>query len=152
YVQLTPAGNDTFTWAASTSDVRALQRAAADRISACWCGSTFDLDLNITDASPHQVALYALDWDNLRPAERIDILAAGPATVLDTRTLSSFSGGQYLVWTLSGHVTIHVTSTSGPNAVVSGLFFDGISGGPVVVSNAATGISTTGATLTGTVN
>jgi hypothetical protein len=35
----------------------------------------------------------------------------------------SFNGGVYLVWNVSGHITIRVTSTAGLNAVVSGLFF-----------------------------
>jgi hypothetical protein len=33
--------------------------------------------------------------------EEIEILDAG-GVVVDTRTVSSFSGGQYLVWNLSG--------------------------------------------------
>jgi hypothetical protein len=43
--------------------------------------------------------------------------------VLDSRTLSSFTGGQYLVWNLGGHVQLRVTNLSGISAVVSGLFF-----------------------------
>ena len=44
-------------------------------------------------------------------------------TVLDTRALSGFQGGQYLVLNLSGSVTLRVTVTAGLNAVASGLFF-----------------------------
>jgi len=43
--------------------------------------------------------------------------------VLDTRTLTGFHGGQYAVWTLSGHVTLRVTRTGGNNAVISGVLF-----------------------------
>jgi hypothetical protein len=49
--------------------------------------------------------------------------SAGP--VLDTRTPSSFTGGQYLVWTVSGTVTFRLTHLAGINAVLSGLLFGG---------------------------
>jgi hypothetical protein len=46
--------------------------------------------------------------------------------VLDTETVSSFTAGQYLNWAISGNVlnTITHTAGAGPNAVLSGLFFD----------------------------
>jgi len=47
--------------------------------------------------------------------------------VLDTETVSSFSGGDYLQWAVSGNVVIKVTPLSG-NAVISGLFFDPATG------------------------
>src|SRR4029077_12917455 len=113
--------------------------------------TTFDFHIDLTDGSAHQLALYAIDWDNQPRSQRVDVLIFGTNTVLDTRTLTGFSGGRYLVWRLSGHVTIRVTLLSGPNAVVSGLFF-GPTGPvapqpPTVVTSAATAISTTGATL-----
>ncbi len=43
--------------------------------------------------------------------------------VSDTRSLAAFGGGQYLVWNILGHVRIVVTVDSGPNALVSGVFF-----------------------------
>lgn len=48
---------------------------------------------------------------------------AGPdGTILDTRTLTNYGGGQYLVWNLSGHVVIRATALAGPNVVISGIF------------------------------
>jgi hypothetical protein len=44
-------------------------------------------------------------------------------SLLDTQNLSSFSGGTYLVWTISGHVKFTMTKAAGPNSVASGLFF-----------------------------
>ena len=63
------------------------------------------------------MAIYAVDWDSGGRAENVSVLDAVTGTVLDTRSLSSFSNGQYLVWTIKGHVTISVTQTS-PNAVI----------------------------------
>ncbi len=124
YAQVTLAGQSSWTWAASTTDLRALQNPAGGRIAACWYGSTFTVDVNLTDGQTHQVGLYFLDWDNGGRTERVDVLDAATGSVLDSRTVSSFTGGQYLVWNLSGHVTFHITDLTGVNAVLSGLFFD----------------------------
>jgi hypothetical protein len=70
------------------------------------------------------VALYNLDWDggDVR-AQRVDVLDATTGAVLDSQTISAFSNGQYLVWTIGGSVRFRVTNTGPGNAVVSGLFF-----------------------------
>ncbi len=127
YASVTPAGQLSWTWTSSTNDTRALQKSSnpSDRIAATWySGTTFSVDVNLTDGSSHQVALYFLDWDNQSRSERIDVLDAQTGIVLDTRTVSSFSTiPQYLVWNLKGHVILKFTSIGGLNAVASGLFF-----------------------------
>jgi hypothetical protein len=128
YAQVTFSNAPSATWAGSTTDVRALQKGAAtatDRIASTWVSNTsFSIDLSLGDGNWHQVALYCLDWDNRSRIERIDILDSATSNVLDSRTISSFTGGQYLVWNLRGAIKIQVTRTSGDNAVVSGIFFD----------------------------
>jgi hypothetical protein len=127
YVTVTPSGNANYVWASSTTDVRGLQKAFSkgDQIAACWYTvSSFTVDLNFNDANTHQVSLYLLDWDNYNGrTERVDILDANN-TLLDSRAVSSFVNGEYLVWNLTGHVIIQVTNTNASsNAVMSGLFF-----------------------------
>jgi hypothetical protein len=128
YVAVTPAGNSSYTWAFSTSDPRALEKASSltDRIAACWySGASFTIDLAFNDSNTHQVALYLVDWDIFGGGrtQRVDMLD-GNGHVLDTRAVSSFVNGQYLVWNLSGHVVVRITNTNPlANAVVSGLFF-----------------------------
>ena len=125
YAQVAPSGQQSFTWVASTTDVRGLQKAASatDRLAATWFGDTFSIDLNLTDASTHRVALYVVDWDSTTRAETIEIRDAATSALLDTRSVSAFNGGRYLVWNVTGHVTIKVINTGSGNAVVSGLFF-----------------------------
>jgi hypothetical protein len=143
YASVNVTGNYNYVWNGSTSDPRALVNpGASGRLAACWytpsgsAGSSFTIDVNLTDGQAHPVALYALDWDNYGPRqERIDVLDAATGTVLDSRTLTNFSGGQYEVWNVSGHVQFRVTNlVNGSNAVISGLFFGpGAAAGPIVV-------------------
>jgi hypothetical protein len=113
-----------FTWVASTGDPRALQTGSGTgRIAATWYGSAFGFDVNLTDGKVHQFALYATDWDNQGRGERVQIVDANTGKVLDTRDLSNFTNGIYLIWNLSGHVKVKVSLNSGDNAVVSGVFF-----------------------------
>ena len=123
---ITPTGNSSFTWSASTTDVRALQRGSGSgQIAACWFSSgAFTVDLNLTGGAEHNVAAYFLDWEGSGRTERIDLLDTGTGILLDSRTLASFSGGQYLIWAISGHVTLRIATLTGANAVISGLFFD----------------------------
>jgi hypothetical protein len=81
------------------------------------------VDINLTDGQSHTVSIYALDFDTTSRSERIDVVDPSTGTVLDTRTLSSFHGGTYVSWNLSGHVQLVFTKLAGVNAVLSGLFF-----------------------------
>src|SRR5262249_480967 len=116
------------TWAASTSDPRALEwPTGGGRTAAAWYNaetSSFTLDLDLADGQLHQVALYAVDWDRRGRAEQIDIVDASIGMVLDTQPLKALEGGVYAVWKVTGHVRFVVTVTDGPNAVISGLFVD----------------------------
>jgi hypothetical protein len=125
YASFAVQNQGNYIWASSTSDPRALQTGSGTgRIAAIWYRSgTFNFDVNLTDGNPHQFALYALDWDANGRSETIQVVDANTNAVLDTRTLSSFSNGVYLVWSISGHVKINVIWTGGANGVVSGVFF-----------------------------
>jgi len=126
YVTPAASGNSNYVWAASTTDIRALQQSASttQRIAGVWySGTQFVIDLPYTGTATHQLAVYCLDWDSLGRTETLEILDANNA-VLDTRVLSGFSGGTWSVWTVSGHVKLRVTRVSGVNAVVSGIFLD----------------------------
>jgi hypothetical protein len=126
YATVTPMSAGSYIWSSSTGDTRALQRGAgSDRIAATWySGTFFDVYLNITDESPHQIAVYCLDWDFLGRAQKVDVLNAATNAVLDSRSISAFGTGVYLIWNVSGGVKLRFTQTSSDlNAVVSGIFF-----------------------------
>jgi len=126
YAQVSTAGASNWTWASPTTDPRALQTSpgSSTRLAACdFSGTSFTLDVNLTDGKAHQVALYMLDWDTTGRAQTVQITDASTGAVLDTRSVSNFNGGQWLVWNITGHVKITITCTAGMNAVVSGLMF-----------------------------
>jgi hypothetical protein len=104
-----------------------LQNAAGTgRIAGVLFASTsFSVEVKLTDGQPHQLALYALDWDNFGGgrSERIDLIDDATGNVLDSRTISGFQQGEYLAWNVTGSVTVKITSTNAnSNAVLSGLF------------------------------
>lgn len=126
-ITLTASGASVRTWQSSTNDGRALQKPGfpLDRIAACWYSTgTFSLDVNISDGQTYQLALYLLDWDQQGRSETVSLVDPSSGATLDMRTASGFSNGEYLVWTVSGHVTVQIANGSGsPDAVVSGVFF-----------------------------
>ncbi len=111
YAQVTFTGQSNFTWAGSTTDIRALQKAAAsDRIASTWCvGDSFEIDINLTDGNWHQVGIYGLDWDDngtSSEGRRSGCRQRQPSGQPDS---PAFSNGRYLVWNLSGQVKIRTT-------------------------------------------
>jgi hypothetical protein len=124
FASFTVNGNP-YTWNGNPSDVRALdQPGGGSRIASSWFSPiAFNIGIDITDGGTHQVAFYALDWDNIGRNETITVSDAVSGALLDTRTLSSFSGGVYLVWNISGNVNFTITPNV-QNAVISGVFFN----------------------------
>lgn len=113
------------TWEIPTADPRGLLRAnASERLAANWNSpSNLVLNLWLGDGELSLVSIYCVDWDggNSR-SQRIEIFDPNTQTVLDTRTLSAFSGGTYLSWSVRGQIEIRVTRLEGASAVVSGVF------------------------------
>jgi len=122
---VTPAGQQAWTWAASTLELPALQKvAAADRIAATWYGTTFTVDVAPGDAQAHRLSLYFLDYGGTDRRLLIEVLHPTTSAILDSRVIQNFGGGLYLTWQITGTVRIRVTLQAGPNAVLSGLFLD----------------------------
>ncbi|MCL5667038.1 MAG: GPI anchored serine-threonine rich family protein [Patescibacteria group bacterium] len=126
YVQVLGINNIPFIWADPSSDVRALQKADSDvRVAASWYNySQFSVDMNFTDNNEHQVALYFLDYDSYNRGQTVDVLDAVSGQVLNSQNIFSFHDGKYLSWQVKGHVKFRITSATGSNVVLSGMFFD----------------------------
>ncbi|MDG3002529.1 S8 family serine peptidase [Paludisphaera mucosa] len=128
-VSLALASASSYTWAAGSADVRALQDpAGTGRTAATWySASAFSATLSL-GAQPRTVGLYFVDWDGSARSQRVDVLDADTGALLDSRTVASFHDGLYLSWSLAGRVQLRITRTAGVNAVLSGLFLDGEAG------------------------
>jgi hypothetical protein len=146
YATVTPAGESSHTWAATTTDPRALQTpGGSSRIAACWYSSlSFTVDVNLTDGQLHDIEFYFMDWDTTIRGETVTISNAATGAVLDTRSLSSFHSGVYLDYAVTGNVLINVTKTAGYNAILGGIFFDpaAVATSAIVNSAPATGPAT----------
>jgi hypothetical protein len=129
-----------------TSNVTALQHPwDGDRIASRWYRSSPEgtvFDINFVDGATHRLAMYCLDWKGTATdgvAQSVTVMDAVNKTVFDTRTVTAFQNGIWLVWDIKGHVQIRVTGTgTGLNAYVHGLFFGGASAltAAPVISNA----------------
>ena len=148
YASVSLSGISTYTWAASTAQIRAPQKSATgstDRVAGVWYAANSEsIDIHLSDGNSHQIAIYALDWDyNNARAERVDVIDDATGALIDTRDISSFQNGVYLAWNVKGNVTLKVTNTSGAsgNAVISGLFF-GTANSPLTPAATASFIQT----------
>lgn len=126
FVVVSPVRAAVWTWAASTADVRGLQRpdtTTTDRFASAWYGDVFELDVTFSDAVAHQVALYAVDWDGLGRAQTIEVLDSLGTVKHTVTTGPELRTGVYYVWRISGHARIRVTRTAGANGVAFALLF-----------------------------
>jgi subtilisin family serine protease len=126
---LTLTGQASYVWT-YPGDPNAAQMAppaqTGARIASAWYSyNSFTADVNISDGQTHRLAAYFDDWDRGGRQETVQVLDASSGAVLDTRSMSNFASGQYLVWNVSGHVQVRVTNNNpNSNAVITALFLD----------------------------
>ncbi len=139
YATVSFTGSSSFVWASPTTDPRALQHpAASGQIAATAFGTSFTVDINLTDGQAHNVALYLLDWENAGRVERVDLIDVSTGIVDRTQTISKFVNGVYLYWNIVGHVQFRFTVVQGGNAVLSGLFFGLVPAAPAMITDPTT--------------
>jgi len=91
--------------------------------------TSYYLEINFGN-STHNFEVYVVDDQNggtkLR-SEELQVLDGDTNAVLyDSGSFTSFTGGAYYKWSVTGHVKVKVinTSTNGTNAVINGAFFN----------------------------
>lgn len=143
-------GANYYDWEASgTSDARALQVSpgSSTRVSACNYSNdgSFTVSLDLADGSTHQVSIYLLDSDDQGRSETVQVSDATTGTVLSSTDVTSFSGGDYLVYDLAGDVNISFINDPGSlNCTFSGIFFDPGPSSAAAATFAGADISTQG--------
>lgn len=132
YASVTTSQLHAGTWVANGTEARYLERVEnANRIAAYWVNdygttSVCYLNLHLTGTGPHRISIYCLDeYSSASRKQQIDIMTADGSQVLDSRTVNSFSQGQYWTWDVYGDVKIRFTAVGALNqSVISALFFD----------------------------
>jgi serine protease len=135
-------GATTKVLAASTSNARALQKNVDfnHNIEAYDDSATnFSVNLTVNDTAEHQVTLYLADYDHKKRIERVLELNPTTGALLAAQDVANFSNGQFISFNITGSVTFEFQNIGGPNAVLSGIFFDAPPGSPLNF----TGIDTT---------
>jgi hypothetical protein len=128
-----------YTWAAHTTDARALEglNGSTRTASTYYDPSQLQIQMHFSSAYAGNLQLYAVDWDS---TTRRETIAAGGQTA----TLSgSFSQGAWISFPINvaagTTLPITVTRTAGANAVLSGIFLGDAGTPPVPVSSAPQG-------------
>ena len=120
---------------ASTNPAAPQVPGSSSRLASAWTGgawalgTTVSVDVHIADGQAHRVSLYAADWPG-GTSEAFRVTDDATGAVLDTRSLSSFAGGAYLSWDVTGDVTISVSNTAGDTALLSAVYFDPATSAP----------------------
>jgi uncharacterized repeat protein (TIGR01451 family) len=119
-----------------------------------------EFQVNTTDRQSHRLALYFSDWQPAQPLQAfplkrsitIHVRDTDSGAILDTRILSDYTAGVYLVYNYVGNITFHIennyppVNTDGvtrdlPNGTVTAFFWGGQGLPPQNGSPAALSIS-----------
>jgi hypothetical protein len=111
-----------YIWARQTDDRRALVMLDGSRVAACRYAPTLDLTVDSQGRS-RRLSLYYVDWDRQRTRQTFSV-RGDDGTLLDWREVGDIQGGCYLTWEIQGAVRLTIEHQTGPNAVISGIFFD----------------------------
>ncbi|MGH9447056.1 MAG: alpha-L-rhamnosidase C-terminal domain-containing protein, partial [Terriglobia bacterium] len=96
-----------------------------------WGTATMVIDIRLKHAHNYRLALYAVDFDRKGRRESVDILRL-PSLVLaaPVQVISDFQQGRYLILECHDSVRLRINAIRGPDAVVSGVFFDPLESHP----------------------
>jgi hypothetical protein len=113
-------------WSLPPIDLRAPEiYGSTNRILAAWSNSqTVGFLVQFGDNLWHQLAIYCVDADRLGRKQQVSIVDQGNNSVLDSRLLTNFEEGKYLVWNVRGAVKVRVQCMGPADAVVNGIFLD----------------------------
>ena len=123
-VSVTLAQGSRYVWASGTSDVRALENAAGtSRTASCYYDpNQIQLTLGFSSAYSGNLELYAVDWDQ---GGRRETITVGNQTA---NLNADFSQGAWTTFAINqaagSTLTITITNTTGPNAVLSGILLN----------------------------
>ena len=93
------------------------------RIASCYFTNFFTVDIDIGDQT-RKVSLYLTDFDEGNREVEISVTDADGNTLMSPIEVIGYEDGWYLQFVMSGRVHFTFDLMFGPNAVISGIFFD----------------------------
>ncbi|MCP4313094.1 MAG: hypothetical protein GY790_17685 [Bacteroidetes bacterium] len=86
---------------------------------------TMTVDIRMDEGKSHQIALYFLDWDEAGRRVAVEMFDLNSKRLLaPVQVVRDFAGGKYLIYSYDGPVRFRINHVRGPNATLSGIFFD----------------------------
>ncbi|MCC8425829.1 alpha-L-rhamnosidase C-terminal domain-containing protein [Mucilaginibacter sp. UR6-11] len=86
---------------------------------------TMTVDIQANGNQQHQLAVYFLDWSSEARRSAIEIYDAGTLKLLaPVQMVKNYQNGRYLIFNYTGSIRLRIDQVRGPNAAISGLFFD----------------------------
>lgn len=110
----------------NTADTRGVrkERGVKKNIAAYTLSDKeFSLDI-VVPGKAKTVTLYMVDYDNMARSMKVIVENADTGKVYDTCDVEAFVGGALLSYRFKGHVRVRFVNMGGPDAVLSGVWFD----------------------------
>lgn len=126
YAGLLTRGHTMVDWQDSPSDYRALLRPTRGRIASAFqaLNGQCDFLVGMRDSLTHKISVYLLDPDGGRDSS-VQLIDSNVNKVLyDSGSIGDYRSGAWLSWYLRGSSIVRISSLGGPEACVSGIFFD----------------------------
>jgi alpha-L-rhamnosidase len=90
---------------------------------ACW--QTMTIDVKLARQDEYEFSLYFLDWDKQSRRTAIEVIDLNTKNIIaPVRIVENYAGGRYMTFRYNNSVRFRINHVRGPNAVVSGIFFD----------------------------
>lgn len=130
---ITYAFNRTMNWTTNSTDSRALapDNGYPRSLGAIYTQDplptlqTMTVDIETTPGKEFQTALYFLDWDDTGRRSAVEMFDLETKELIaPVQIVRDFSDGKYLIYTYNNPVRFRINQVRGPNATLSGIFFD----------------------------
>jgi alpha-L-rhamnosidase len=116
-------------WVRDVHDPRALapdsQNEGTRNAATLYNRNTLLVDIRLKQPHPFRLAAYAVDFDRQGRQEAADIYNLPALTLAaPTQAIREYQDGKYVIFECHDSVRLRFDTIRGPNAVVSGIFFD----------------------------
>lgn len=96
-----------------------------DRMAAYYLNAEeFSVEFSFSDEKEHRITFYCMDYDQLERHQVVEVMDGATGECLHREEISEFHFGTYLKFRLKGHIYVKFRKLEGPDAVLSGVFFD----------------------------